>query len=246
MFDKLISELQRAVPDTIVTTSGGTQYSTVPLLQIKPPQEPLPDALEIHTLSGLMCFLTQDDWASKGRQAFIHVNSPNKIAVLSQIYGIAKQRDVFCVVKHEPLFGTDFSFGKYYEQETFIIGLQTLFEKTENRDRLLSIVGKIKSEEVREAFDDGVSQEVAVKVGQVLVQAITVPNPIILKPFRTFREVKQPESPFVVRLKRVAGGLPQIALYECDGGMWKVDAMNSIADYIKERVPVNDKLRIIS
>lgn len=58
-------------------------------------------------------------------------------------------------------------------------------------------------------------------------------KPIVkLKPYRTFSEVEQPESEFLVRLSD--GG--RVALYEADGGAWKLQARRNVADYLKENL----------
>jgi len=135
-------------------------------------------------------------------------------------------------LKHQPLFGDDFHFGKYFDHEIFVVALQTLFAQTHQRDELLRIFSSIKTEEILEVADNGISQGVVAKAGVALVKAVTIPSPIVLKPFRTFREIDQPESPFVVRVKK-GTPLPQVALFECDGGMWKLEAMSRIVDAIE-------------
>jgi len=53
-----------------------------------------------------------------------------------------------------------------------------------------------------------------------------------LKPYRTFNEVEQPESEFLLRLSDGA----QVALYEADGGAWKLTARRNIADYLRKQL----------
>ena len=48
-----------------------------------------------------------------------------------------------------------------------------------------------------------------------------------LRPFRTFLEVEQPESEFLLRVDADKG----IGLFEADGGVWKLEAKRNIADY---------------
>lgn len=78
--------------------------------------------------------------------------------------------------------------------------------------------------------------------GIARVEEISVPNPVFLAPFRTFREITQPLSPFVLRMKQGReGGLPTVALFEADGGKWKLDAIQFIRDYLEgkiETVPI--------
>lgn len=48
-----------------------------------------------------------------------------------------------------------------------------------------------------------------------------------LRPFRTFLEVEQPESEFLLRVDPDEG----IGFFEADGGIWKLEAKKNIADY---------------
>ena len=55
-------------------------------------------------------------------------------------------------------------------------------------------------------------------------------RPIVkLKPYRTFSEVDQPESEFLLRLSEGA----RVALYEADGGAWTLQARRNVADYLR-------------
>ena len=98
------------------------------------------------------------------------------------------------------------------------------------------MAGNITSEAKVQTMDDGVSQDVTVKKGIQKEGWEMVPNPVSLAPYRTFSEVDQPESNFVLRVK--ANG-PTCALYEADGGAWKAAAMHNIAAYLAYRL--NDK-----
>ena len=53
---------------------------------------------------------------------------------------------------------------------------------------------------------------------------------IPLSPFRTFTEVEQPESEFILRLDEDG----RVGLIEADGGRWKLTAKASIAAYFEE------------
>ena len=48
-----------------------------------------------------------------------------------------------------------------------------------------------------------------------------------LQPFRTFLEIAQPESEFLIRVDPQEG----IGFFEADGGIWKLEAKKNIADY---------------
>ena len=72
-----------------------------------------------------------------------------------------------------------------------------------------------------------------VRDGVVRVSDVVIKNPVYLRPFRTFCEIDQPESPFILRIRNSDGkGVPEIALYEADGGLWKHRAIQGIHAYL--------------
>lgn len=73
-----------------------------------------------------------------------------------------------------------------------------------------------------------------------------VPSPVRLKPYRTFTEVDQPESNFVFRMKEDKYEGVQCALFEADGGAWKLHAMESIQEYLEEQLEGVEGFTIIS
>lgn len=126
----------------------------------------------------------------------------------------------------------EFDFDSYMDIESFNIALQSQFVKTDDRDILLKVVGNLKEDNVRSTGDDGISQVVTIKSGIATAENIKVPNSVILSPYRTFVEVKQPESKFIFRMQ--SG--PRGAIFEGDGGLWRVEAIKTIAKYLEERL----------
>lgn len=55
---------------------------------------------------------------------------------------------------------------------------------------------------------------------------------VALRPFRTFLEVEQPESEFLLRLDDDGN----VGLFEADGGMWQQTAKASIAAYFEDKL----------
>ena len=68
--------------------------------------------------------------------------------------------------------------------------------------------------------------------GVALKEQQTVQPIVHLQPYRTFLEVKQPASDFLLRIDK--DGHP--ALYEADGGAWKLEAKRRIAAYLGEQL----------
>lgn len=196
-----------------------------------------PDFNTIHatTLSGLVDYLREDiDIVESVHQPFIHIESPTSVKVLSS--GNAPDRQTFI---HSIPLVPSITFGRFIPAEEFNILLQAAFVPSVDRDKILLCVGNIREENVRTLADDGVTQEVTIKSGIARSENAIVPNPVSLRPFRTFTEIEQVESKFVFRIKD--GGL--CALFEADGGAWRIDAMQAIKEFLFER---NTNLAIIS
>jgi hypothetical protein len=158
--------------------------------------------------------------------------------VCAQFEGEAQEfrRNVYATATTS-MHGNGFPFGQYQDAESFVIGLQTLFLPSPQRDEILMLLASIKESVVRETVDNGVSQEVKTAGGVVMVGMTKVPNPVELQPYRTFREVAQPFSRFVIRLRSGKDGeKPACALFEADGGSWKLEAILSIRGYLLSTV----------
>lgn len=89
--------------------------------------------------------------------------------------------------------------------------------------------------------DDGVTQKTTIKQGIASKADVLVPNPVTLIPYRTFLEVKQPESEFVFRIKD-AGGTPVFKIVEAEGGLWKNVTMKEIRDYFVRNLESEEDL----
>jgi hypothetical protein len=231
--DRLIDEIQGAKATELFEIDGLKYYSRDLRL---PPAEMRPDALDLHTLAGIVDFLKADVDVLADSRIAIQVVNHAVVHIIGPITGRYKQRDVFAKATCEHLFGHSFRFGQYYSAEDFNIAIQSLFVETPGRAIVLKLAGNLSDEAVTNASDDGVTQMVATKRGVHLVGRENVPNPVYLAPFRTFREISQPESPFIFRVKKGdIGCLPTMALFEADGGTWKLKAIESIREWFSNR-----------
>jgi hypothetical protein len=247
--DKALDAIMAGVKAEILEDNAGEQFCTKKIYHIEPIPLPKPEAMMFSTLDGFAGFCTDllikisDRERLPSDPALVHVVGPARVELLSDTYGMTHQRTCFAMAGFKELLGPSFEFNKYYEHEEFIVGLMTLFEPTPPRAEVLKLIGTIKENQVREFGDDGVSQSVSAKAGVALVAEVQVPNPVLLRPYRTFREIEQPQSPFILRVKQGKGEKPTCALFEADGGKWKLDAMDDIADYLKSLLP---DLRVIA
>lgn len=122
---------------------------------------------------------------------------------------------------------TDFREG-YRSQQEAIIELRSRFLPTPDVDYLLSLISTINNEQGVKSEDNGVTQTVTAKSGVSMLQTVGVKPRVSLQPFRTFREVPQPESEFILRLDEHGN----VGLFEADGGMWKMEAKDNIMGFL--------------
>ena len=201
---------------------------------IMPPEEPGPDSLTTFSLQGLVDFLKSgaDSLICKYGHLYANVVSPTKVHVFTPLTGQNNTRynAVACIANLPSI-----NFNAYMDMENFVIMLMTRFEPTQNRDILMSLASRTKTDEGVETADDGLSQKVVVKQGVATSNQVTVTNPCMLRARRTFLEVEQPEVPYVVRFRKGDDGA-HAALFEADGGAWQHDAVQNIAAWLREQL----------
>lgn len=187
---------------------------------------PFADAINISTLTALVDYI-------KGKpeelrtSMILHVESPTTVRLYS---GLIDERKREHLIRAEAIIN-QFSFDHAYDQERFLIELQANFLETEDLKTIMQVAGNIKSGTTANYSDDGVSQKTTVKMG-VELNDVIVPNPVKLRPYRTFAEIEQPESSYVFRIMDTDRG-PAFKLVEADGGLWKNGTMKKIKEYLE-------------
>ena len=224
-------------PETV--KHGGGVYADKPLYQMKKADFP---TLKLNTLESIVRYVQKigDERESEYCEAaepiimhaepiIIHIESATCVA-LKDIANVGDgKRDCMVLATAEV---PKFQYGEFHDAESFNIALQSKFLDTEDKATILQVVGNLKEDAVRTMTDDGVSQVTAVRTGVATVADVKVPNPVSLRPFRTFIEVDQPESRFIFRMRE--GG--RCAIFEADGGAWKLEAKKNIYNYLKEQL----------
>lgn len=115
----------------------------------------------------------------------------------------------------------------FRSREVALIELRSLFIPNEGTAYLLDLLGRMTDEKSVSTNDNGVTQTVEARQGVALNALVEVKPRVLLRPFRTFLEVEQPESEFLLRVHPEEG----IGFFEADGGIWKLEAKKNIADY---------------
>lgn len=194
-------------------------------------REEMAEPLTACSLTSLLDYLNTKNEELKDSM-IIHVESPTRVRLIS---GLTKERN------RERLFEVHtnpngFNFGSYYDQEDFIINMQTAFEQTEETKLILAVAGNVENKTVANYGDDGTSQKATISKGVAGKADVIVPNPVTLRPYRTFLEVEQPESKFIFRIGEGRDGAPCFKLVEADGGLWKYEAVREIKEFLLENL----------
>lgn len=195
-----------------------------------------PETLLFTTLSGIAEYINGGfDGGFIIGQPIIQVVSPTEVVFYSEAEQRYAERTYHA--KAKPVLPSGFPFGSFMPGEDFIIKLQALFvQGIGDWQRVVDDCAGIKKQDGVEYKDNGVAQTVAVQSGISLAAMRLLPNPVMLAPFRTFPEVDQPVSKFILRA--TDGGMcPELALFEADGGAWRLEAMLHICEWLKKQLP---------
>lgn len=195
--------------------------------RIKPRVYNAKDPLIIKTLTGLVDYI-KSNLERKGAKLLLHIEKPDEVSLMGLLAEDGSREYLASAQAIVPRFNFDY----YLDIEEFNVALQSVFAPTADRDILLKVVGNLKEDNVKTTGDDGVSQAVTIKTGVATAADVKVPNPVTLAPYRTFIEVKQPESKFIFRMKDG----PRGAIFEADGGAWRNQAILNIKTFLEEQL----------
>ena len=204
------------------------------------------EPLAISTLTSLVEYIKERmpyDFNNMGDmpQMIVHVESETEVRLVSVFNDDMVRWELATVKARVPAI----ALNKFIDQESFIIQMQSMFQSTEDKNIVMQVAGNVEDKTVANYGDDGETQKATIKSGLANVEDIIVPNPVKLKPFRTFHEIEQPEIDFVFRMKNGQSGV-SCALFEADGGAWKFRAVHSIAEYLKKELEGVGNIAVLS
>jgi hypothetical protein len=210
-----------------VSTQNDLPYTDKTLTLIAPPVCP---NVPVATLSGFADAIA----AMQLQECLLLVDSPLSVRCMDIQPSEFGRREVYVIAAHD---GAQFKFGQFMNPEEFAIGLRSKFvvadSVTDDLEYVLKMAANVGAGAVATAEDDGMSQKVTVTRGIALKGTEALKPIVSLTPWRTFPEIIQPTSRFVFRARgRGDGQVPELGLFEADGGQWKIDAANSIASWL--------------
>ena len=221
MIDReFIEKIEDMTGPKVIETVQGT-FSDKHLYRI---ENELADTIVLSSLSGLAEMIKQE-MNEYNLPLFVRATSAERVHVFGAIRDDMQRERPFTA---EAKF-ISFDFNEYISIENMIICLKSRFAPTEDRDYLVQLLGNITDQQSVQTKDDGITQSATVKSGIQLVGEQRIKPIVTLKPYRTFLEVEQPASDFLIRLKD-----GRAALFEADGGAWEREAVKNVADKLRE------------
>lgn len=214
---------------------GNTTYASTELFAVDE-QPHRPKAIEFSSLDGVVqAIKTEIGREEIYKPLFVSIDSHKRVEVFTTYRDDNMARDVLYTATPDLPEG----YKTWSEHDDAIIMLRSRFIQNEGTEYLLGLLSRVSNDDAVTSDDNGVSQKVTATKGVALKDTYNVKGRVSLAPFRTFLEVAQPESEFILRLKQgdKEKNIPtQIGIIEADGGAWKLAAKRNIADYFREEL----------
>lgn len=200
------------------------------------------EPMGLHTLTSLVEYIKARENGIPEKM-FINIVSPDKVVLLGHLTEDNEREKIIEVKALLP----EIAYGTFVNQERCNIALQSNFIHVEDWELVMKVIGNVEAGTVANYSDDGMTQRATLKSGITTKQEVIVPNPVTLRPYRTFLEVTQPASLFIFRIRQnEKSGAVEAAVFEADGGAWKLEAIKHIKDYLETQLREFDNIQILA
>ena len=225
MLKEAIKETERLAAPTTVEIDGSV-YSNQELVFVQD-KKPMPKCIELTGLDSV-CKMVRNEADHVGLQIFIQVKDYRNVSVFTSLDSDEDRLYLYKCAADTPVVTTD----RFMDYEKAVIELRSLYIPNDGTDYLLQLLSSISNESRVTSSDNGVTQRIEATNGIALSSMVTVKPRVTLQPFRTFIEVAQPASEFLLRINERG----EIGFYQADGGVWKLEATRNVAAYFEEKL----------
>lgn len=188
-----------------------------------------PDTLPLHSLDALVKLVRTE--ATKAASP-LYITIPNHLTVRCFGQPDAKGRffrQVYYEAHATDVPGWDEKVHLGFEEAQ--IAMRTRFQETNDTIYALKLLSDICCGAKVVYNDNGIATTVTTQKGVALQSNEQIRPIITLKPYRTFQEVEQPESIFLIRVNERG-----ISFTEADGGMWKLKARQIVKEFLEQEL----------
>lgn len=187
-------------------------------------KKPMPRCIDLTGLDSI-CKMVRNEANHVGLQIFIQVKDYKNVSVFTTLDNDEDRLYLYKCVADTPAV----TMGRFMSYENAVIEIRSLYIPNEDTKYLLSLLSSISNESKVTSTDNGVTQKVEARSGIALNSMVEIKPRVNLKPFRTFIEVEQPESEFLLRISDRG----EIGMFPADGGVWKLEATRNVAAYFE-------------
>jgi len=246
MLKELYDAIKKDSSKVNIVVVDDTTYSSEKLHEVKQDDGIYcPEVMTVQTLTGIVDYFGLDekftnedyeDYKISKEDLFLHIQSPSRVVVRSKVRkGVNSFRLNPVMASYN---APEMGFGAARDQVGFRSWLMNCFvigepsDNVEDIYKILDITSRLIKSDDFESVDSGVGQTVSARQESGLPAGMEIKNPYKLRPHRTFPEIEQPESAFILRIFNH----DKISLIETDNGAWKVKAVESIKEFFHEKL----------
>lgn len=222
MLKDMINRIVELAAPTTVEVDGSV-YSNQDLVFIQD-KKPMPCCIDLTGLDSI-CKMVRNEYDHVGLQIFIQVKDYKSVSVFTSLDSDEDRLYLYKCVADTPAVTSD----RFMPYEKAVIELRSLYIPNEGTKYLLQLLSSISNESKVTSSDNGVTQQVEARSGIALNSMVKIEPRVTLQPFRTFIEVEQPASEFLLRINERG----EIGFFPADGGVWKLEATRNVASYFE-------------
>ena len=190
-------------------------------------RKPMPRCIDLTGLDSV-CKMVRNEAEHVDLKIFVQVKDYKSVSVFTELDADEDRLYLYKCCADTP----EVTMGCFMDYEKAIIELRSLYIPNSGTSYLLQLLGSISNESKVTTSDNGVTQKVEAKSGIALSSMVEIEPRVSLQPFRTFVEVAQPESEFLLRINDRG----QIGVFPADGGVWKLEATRNVAAYFEDKL----------
>lgn len=201
----------------------GEQYSTQRIYKVDP-TEYRPNGITVNSLESIITLVRNEAVRYTDNTIFVQVEDPLNVNVFTT-FDDKNRRDFLYMAKAD-IVSTPID--QWTGKESLMIALNSVFIPSEDVDYIQSVLQKVTEESKVSSTDNGLGQSIEAQKGIALKENMTLKKRVKLRPYRTFLEVEQPESEFILRADEGA----KFLIKSADGGAWELAAKSNIKVYL--------------
>lgn len=209
---------------------GGDTYSDHELVRIAPHVD-RPREILVNGLSSIAELIREEnDIFVDSLPIYIRIIDAREVAVFTSYDDVMARDALYRCSCDAPCFRPG-----WMDHDEAIIKLRSIFVQdgdTSDLEYVMDLLSRVSKESSVTSSDNGIIQTVEARQGVALSQRVKVRPIVRLTPYRTFLEVEQPTSEFLLRLDEEG----RVGLLEADGGRWKMDAKQYISEFFSREL----------